>query len=111
MLVVCHHLREERPLHDAHHRGLFLVVGLKAGTEITKIPRAEFVLEIEEEERHGEKLREPPTEWTTTYSVAAKPEAVLSFKSRKDEAAPRAPRHETKTQNTRETPSKPSERE
>ncbi len=28
MLVVRHHLREERPLHDAHHGGLFLVVRL-----------------------------------------------------------------------------------
>lgn len=33
MLVVCHHLREQRPLNDAHHRWLLLVVGLKAGSE------------------------------------------------------------------------------
>lgn len=30
VLVVCHHLREQRPLHDAHHGWLLLVVGLKA---------------------------------------------------------------------------------
>lgn len=29
MLVVGHHFREERPLHHAHHRGLFLIVGLQ----------------------------------------------------------------------------------
>lgn len=33
MLVVCHHLREKGPLHYAHHRGLFLIVGLKGGME------------------------------------------------------------------------------
>lgn len=31
MLVVRHHLREQGPLHHAHHRGLFLIVGLKGG--------------------------------------------------------------------------------
>lgn len=30
MLVEGHHLREERPLHHAHHGWLFLVVRLKA---------------------------------------------------------------------------------
>lgn len=33
MLVVCHHLREERALNNTHHRWLFLVVGLNAGRE------------------------------------------------------------------------------
>lgn len=33
MLIVGHHLREERPLHHAHHRGLFLIVGLQGDRE------------------------------------------------------------------------------
>lgn len=33
MLVVCHHLREERAFNNTHHRRLFVVVGLKAGGE------------------------------------------------------------------------------
>lgn len=29
MLIVGHHLREERPLHHTHHRGLFLIIKLR----------------------------------------------------------------------------------
>lgn len=29
MLIVGHHLREERPFHHTYHRGLFLIVGLQ----------------------------------------------------------------------------------
>lgn len=51
MLVVCHHLREKRPLHDAHYGRLFLVVGLmKAGREKVELS-AEHLLKMGEEER------------------------------------------------------------
>lgn len=33
MLIVGHHLREERPLHHTHHRGLLLIVGLQGDRE------------------------------------------------------------------------------
>lgn len=42
MLIMGHHLREKRPLHHTHNRGLFLIVGLKGGREEMDLTEGEY---------------------------------------------------------------------